>query len=150
MIQWAKCAPVVGWIVETEVGREVRREPVAKLRVESVLDRGVLEVHRARAETSRLALPVSRRSMATANEWERLCAVESSGLFPKHCRLSFRGRPREGPQPEVRTFDEAVQSRRKLRDAARLGNFDRGLACAEKCVGRAENEIGRASCRERV
>src|SRR5438552_1735323 len=30
--------PVVGWIVETEVGREVRREPVAKLRVESVLD----------------------------------------------------------------------------------------------------------------
>src|SRR5712691_13393756 len=65
--------PVVGWIVETEVGREVRREPVAKLPVESVLDGGVLEVHRARAETSRLALPVSRRSMATANERERLC-----------------------------------------------------------------------------
>jgi len=56
--------PVVGRIVETEVGRKVRREPAAELGAKRFLGRGEFEVHRRRAETSRLAQPVSRRSLS--------------------------------------------------------------------------------------
>src|SRR5207247_11171324 len=58
------CDPIVGRVVETEVGGEVRREPLAKLRAERVLGRWALEVPRARADASRLAALLSRCSMS--------------------------------------------------------------------------------------